>query len=93
MSRYRLCRASESVGDLCYPSEEYPELVNDYCKCATEKITQAMTPEEYTKWMEKPRDEQTAAIRPIIQTCADIMTKLIELTKTTKPTKEDLKQK
>ena len=72
---------------------EYPELVNDYCKCATEKITQAMTPEDYTNWMEKPREEQTATIRPIIQTCADIMTKLIELTQTTKPTKEDLKTK
>lgn len=74
-------------------AEEYPELVNDYCKCATEKITLAMTPEDYTKWMERPREEQTAIIRPIIQTCADIMTKLIELTQTTKPTKEDLKKK
>jgi hypothetical protein len=74
-------------------SEEYPELVNDYCKCATDKISEAMTPNEYTQWMEKPMEEQAQYIRPIVQTCADIMNKLIELTQQTKPQREELKEK
>ncbi len=60
-------------------ASEYPDLVKDYCNCATEKIAQSMTPAEYIEWMQKPYDEQAAKIRPIVQTCVDIMTKLIEL--------------
>ena len=71
---------------------EYPELVNDYCKCATQRISESMTPAEYTQWMEKPKEEQAKYIRPIVQTCADILNKLIELTQQTKPQKEDLKK-
>ncbi len=74
-------------------AEEYPELVKDYCKCATDQISQAMTPDEYTQWMEKPKEEQAKIIRPIVQTCVDIMTKLIELTKETQPNKEGIQKK
>lgn len=71
-------------------AETYPELVTDYCKCATEKISQSMTPAEYTQIMEKPREEQARYMRPVVQTCVDIMTKLIELSEQAKPKREDL---
>lgn len=66
-------------------AEEYPELVNDYCKCATQQISLALTPDDYTRIMELPYEEQGAEIRPIVQTCVDIMTKLIQLSQEAKP--------
>ena len=73
-------------------AEQYPDLVKDYCKCATDQISQSMTPEEYTQWMDKPKEEQAKSIRPIVQTCVDILNKLIELTEQTKPKKPEPKK-
>ncbi|HEX5625236.1 MAG TPA: hypothetical protein VFX48_04390 [Saprospiraceae bacterium] len=66
-------------------SEEYPDLVKDYCNCATERITNSLTPSEYTQLMSQSREQQTAVIRPIVQTCVDILNRLIELSKETQP--------
>lgn len=70
-------------------AQEYPDLVKDYCTCATENISQAMSPTEYTEWMQKSYEEQAARIRPIVQTCVDIMTKLIELSQEAAPKVND----
>ena len=66
-------------------SEEYPDLVKDYCKCATEQISRSLTHSEYTQLMSQTREQQTAVIRPIVQTCVDILNRLIELSKEAQP--------
>lgn len=60
-------------------AEKYPDLVQDYCKCATEKITLAFTPEQYGKLITKPEEEQRQSIAPVVESCVAIMSKLIEL--------------
>lgn len=60
-------------------AEKYPDLVQDYCKCATEKITLAFTPEQYGKLITKPEEEQRQSIAPVVESCVAIMNKLIEL--------------
>ncbi|MBK9108286.1 MAG: hypothetical protein IPM92_07880 [Saprospiraceae bacterium] len=60
-------------------AEKYPDLVQDYCKCATEKITLAYTPEQYGKLITKPEEEQRQSIAPVVESCVAIMSKLIEL--------------
>jgi hypothetical protein len=72
-------------------AEEYPDLVKDYCTCATEKISKAMTPDQYVEWMQKSYEEQAAFIRPVVQTCVDIMNKLIELSQESAPKVKDTK--
>ncbi|MCC6753785.1 MAG: hypothetical protein IT266_07355 [Saprospiraceae bacterium] len=66
-------------------AERYPELVEDYCKCATEKITLAYTPASYQELMIKPVEEQKAAIGPVVESCVAIMNKLIELSNEAQP--------
>ncbi len=60
---------------------KYPTIVEDYCKCATAKITEAMDAEMYEKLMAKPVEEQKLEIGPIVESCVKIMNKLIELSK------------
>ncbi|MBK7736664.1 MAG: hypothetical protein IPI45_02695 [Saprospiraceae bacterium] len=65
-------------------AEAYPQLVNDYCSCATDRITEAMSPEEYTQIISKSKEEQAASIRPLVQSCVDILTRLIQLSEESK---------
>ncbi len=58
---------------------KYPTIVEDYCKCATAKIAEAMDAEMYEKLMTKPVDQQKQEIGPIVESCVKIMNKLIEL--------------
>ncbi|MBK8955923.1 MAG: hypothetical protein IPM34_10255 [Saprospiraceae bacterium] len=60
-------------------AEKYPDIVQDYCKCATEKITLAFTPEQYGQTISKSPEEQRQIISPVIESCVAIMNKLIEL--------------
>ncbi|MBK8486024.1 MAG: hypothetical protein IPO86_13545 [Saprospiraceae bacterium] len=66
-------------------AEEYPDLVKEYCNCATDKIAESMSPEEYTQIITKPKEEQAITIRPLVQTCVDILTRLIQLSQEAKP--------
>lgn len=69
-------------------AEAYPQLVKDYCSCATDRITESMSPEEYTQIISKSKEEQAATIRPLVQSCVDILTRLIQLSE---ESKEDTK--
>lgn len=73
-------------------AERYPELVEDYCRCATEKITLAYTPASYQELMNKPVEEQKAAIGPVVESCVAIMSKLIELSNEAQPQKPPKQQ-
>lgn len=57
----------------------YPQIANDYCKCATEKISLSMRPEEYQELINKSVEEQQKVFAPLIEPCVNIMQKLIEL--------------
>ncbi|HRG68783.1 MAG TPA: hypothetical protein PLS73_08035 [Saprospiraceae bacterium] len=65
-------------------AEAYPQLVKDYCSCATDRITEAMSPEDYTQIISKSQEEQAATIRPLVQSCVDILTRLIQLSEESK---------
>ncbi len=65
-------------------AEAYPDLVKNYCSCATDRITEALSPEEYTKIISKDKELQAAEIRPIVQSCVDILTRLIQLSEESK---------
>lgn len=69
-------------------AEAYPQLVKDYCSCATDRITESMSPEDYTQIISKSKEEQAATIRPLVQSCVDILTRLIQLSE---ESKEDTK--
>ncbi|MEI6767251.1 MAG: hypothetical protein WCM76_16595 [Bacteroidota bacterium] len=51
--------------------EKYPEIVEDYCECSTDKVTSSMSKEEYDKISSLPVDEQRSKIMPIIKDCFD----------------------
>lgn len=65
-------------------AEAYPQLVKDYCSCATDRITESMSPEEYTQIISKSKEEQATTIRPLVQSCVDILTRLIQLSEESK---------
>lgn len=66
-------------------SEKYPEIVKQYCECATEKITLAFTPQSYQEMLSKPVEEQRQAISPVVESCVLIMNKLMQLTDEAQP--------
>lgn len=61
-------------------ADRYPQIAMDYCKCATDKISISMRPEEYQELISKPAEEQQKVFAPLIEPCVKIMQKLIELT-------------
>lgn len=60
-------------------AERHPQIAMDYCKCATDKISISMRPEEYQELITKPAEEQQKVFAPLIEPCVKIMQKLIEL--------------
>ena len=66
-------------------AEKYPEIVKQYCECATSKITLAFTPQSYQDMLSKPVEERRQVISPVVESCVMIMNKLIQLTDEAKP--------